>query len=105
MKTYRLTINHDNGTFKIKTAASSKEQAINIVCEAENCPPGAIDKVERVLEYRHEKETVKQLKAIIKAHDALRNTDKTHYLGQYIDYEVLNKAAIQAAEALKEYAD
>jgi len=42
MKTYILTLKHDNGTVKIRVFADSIQGAINAVTKAENCPECAI---------------------------------------------------------------
>ncbi|HSW59959.1 MAG TPA: hypothetical protein VLJ60_04130 [bacterium] len=45
---FRLTLKHDSGTFRIKTASSSEESAVKTVCKAENCPKSAIIKIEKL---------------------------------------------------------
>lgn len=39
---YIVTVKHDNGTIKIKTTASSEEEAKNVVIKAEGCPESSI---------------------------------------------------------------
>lgn len=46
MNKYKLTLKHDNGKHVINTTAKDKDQAINIVCASEGCPPIAVIKVE-----------------------------------------------------------
>lgn len=45
VKMYQVTVKHDTGKVKIRTAATDKETAIKIICNAEGCPEGAIIKV------------------------------------------------------------
>lgn len=45
VKTYQVTVKHDNGKVKIRTAATDKDAARNIICSAEGCPDTAILKV------------------------------------------------------------
>ena len=45
VKMYQATIKHDNGKVKIRTAATDKETAIKIICNAEGCPERAIIKI------------------------------------------------------------
>lgn len=46
MKKYRLTLKHDNGIVKIQTFATDESQAIEKVCNTENCPKNAVVKVD-----------------------------------------------------------
>ena len=43
---YLITLKHDNGKVKLKTAASSKEQAIKSILKSENAPESAVVKIE-----------------------------------------------------------
>jgi hypothetical protein len=45
MKTYTVTLTHDNGTVKIKVVAINEQSAKEQVMSAENCPESAIVKV------------------------------------------------------------
>ena len=45
MKNYILTVKHDNGTIKIKTAAKDKIHAAWLIMEAESCPFCAITNI------------------------------------------------------------
>lgn len=45
MKTYTITVKHDNGNYKIKTYAHSVEVAVRDIMSAENCPISAIGKI------------------------------------------------------------
>lgn len=45
LKTFQVTIRHDSGKIRIKTAATDKDHAKNIICQAEGCPETAILKV------------------------------------------------------------
>lgn len=42
---FTVTVKHDNGKINFSVWAESKEDAINRVCNAENCPKSAIIKV------------------------------------------------------------
>ena len=42
MKQYKFTIKYDGGTHKLTTTASSLEQALKIIMDAEKCPEGAV---------------------------------------------------------------
>jgi hypothetical protein len=42
---FKATLQHDNGKKVIKTNASNREQAIQNICNAENCPPQAIKEI------------------------------------------------------------
>ena len=48
MKNYIITVKHDDGTIKIKTAAISKVHAIMLVSAAENCPIDAIVTIKEI---------------------------------------------------------
>jgi hypothetical protein len=48
MKDFRLTLQHDNGKFNIRTTAKDEQTAREIVCKAEGCPDRAIIKVVEV---------------------------------------------------------
>ncbi len=43
MKYFRATLTHDNGTTTIRTSASSREAAMNKICNAELCPESAVE--------------------------------------------------------------
>jgi hypothetical protein len=45
---YVLTLKHDNGKFRIRTAAEDEKMAKQLVMAAENCPECAIVKVHPV---------------------------------------------------------
>ena len=45
MKTYKLTLKHDNGTINLIVKADNEEAAKQIVIKAEGCPAGAITKI------------------------------------------------------------
>lgn len=42
MKQYSLTVQHDAGTMRLRTVATSRKAAKDIVMRAEGCPPCAI---------------------------------------------------------------
>jgi hypothetical protein len=42
---FKATLHHDNGKIVVKTIASNREQAIQNICIAENCPPNAIKEI------------------------------------------------------------
>jgi hypothetical protein len=42
---FKATLHHDKGKQVIKTNASNREQAIQNICNAENCPPQAIKEI------------------------------------------------------------
>ncbi len=44
---YKLTVKHDNGKVKLIAVARSAYSAIQMICNAENCPESAIVKVYR----------------------------------------------------------
>jgi len=56
MKTYKLTLKHDNGKVNLIVKAETAEQAKQLVMKAENCPPSAIikiyEKVEGLSQYK-----------------------------------------------------
>jgi hypothetical protein len=54
MKNFRLTLSHDHGTATLTTTASNLKAAIDIVMNAENCPMGAITKVEELTDPKEE---------------------------------------------------
>lgn len=45
MKTYIVTLKHDNGVYRIKTVAKCIGNAIHAVCMAENCPENAVTNI------------------------------------------------------------
>lgn len=45
VKMFQVTVKHDAGKVKIRTAATDKEAAIKIICNAEGCPECAIIKI------------------------------------------------------------
>jgi hypothetical protein len=45
---YRLTLQHDNGIKRITTVARNKQEAKDIICHCESCPPRAILSIERI---------------------------------------------------------
>ena len=45
MKTYKLTLKHDNGTVNLIVKAENEEAAKQIVMKAEGCPARAITKI------------------------------------------------------------
>ena len=45
VKEYRFILTHDNGKIKVKTAATSLESAILMICKAENCPESALKEI------------------------------------------------------------
>lgn len=47
---YRITVKHDHGRIRIKTAASSADAAKKIVMDAEGCPERSITKIEELAE-------------------------------------------------------
>ena len=47
-KWYRATVMHDTGKLNISVCASTKARAINMICEAEGCPPCAVLYIRRV---------------------------------------------------------
>lgn len=49
MQTYILTVKHDKGTIKFRVIASSPKAAIIMVTRAENCPDGAIKKIQEYM--------------------------------------------------------
>lgn len=44
---YKVTVKHDNGKVKLITVARSAHSAIEMICNAENCPKSAIVKFYR----------------------------------------------------------
>lgn len=48
MKTYIITVEHDNGETRIRVTARSKKVAVAIIMEAEGCPESAIKSVSRL---------------------------------------------------------
>lgn len=48
MKQYRVTLKHDGGTVRIRTAASSPDQAAKQVCRHEHAPDSAVHSIEPV---------------------------------------------------------
>lgn len=50
MKTYQATLTHDNGTHRMTVKAETIDQARDLVCKAENCPPGAVSLRCKILE-------------------------------------------------------
>jgi len=48
MRWYMATVMHDTGVFNLRIYATTKTQAINMVCKAEGCPPCAIENIRRV---------------------------------------------------------
>lgn len=50
MKTYQATLKHDNGTHRMTVKAETIDQARNLICKAENCPPGAVQLRCKILE-------------------------------------------------------
>ena len=48
MKTFIATLEHDNGTVKIKVTASSRKAAKTMIMSAENCPSRAIISITEV---------------------------------------------------------
>lgn len=50
MKQYQATLKHDNGTHRMTVKAETIEQAMSLVCKAENCPPGAVQLRCKILE-------------------------------------------------------
>lgn len=48
MKTYKLTLKHDNGTVNLIVKAGNEESAKQIVMKAEGCPAGAITKIKEL---------------------------------------------------------
>ena len=47
-KKFKAELRHDNGTFTIITAATSKEAAIELIMGIELCPESAITKIEEI---------------------------------------------------------
>lgn len=45
---YRVTVKHDKGKVQIILAATSKKNAREVVCNAENCPAIAVLSVVRI---------------------------------------------------------
>ena len=45
-KTFTVTVNHDNGSCRIKVIARSKKKASQLIMKAENCPKNAIQSIE-----------------------------------------------------------
>ncbi len=50
MKTYKATLKHDNGTHRMTVKAETIDKARDLVCKAENCPPGAVSLRCKILE-------------------------------------------------------
>ena len=48
VRQYIITLRHDSGTIRIQTAASSKEQAVKQVCDAERAPYTAVINVKTI---------------------------------------------------------
>ena len=48
MKTYKITIAHDNGTIALRATARTKQMAIEIVMASENCPSCAILSIKQI---------------------------------------------------------
>jgi len=42
MKTFVFKATHDQGIIKLRATATNEEQAVKIICNAENCPPAAL---------------------------------------------------------------
>lgn len=46
---YTMTLKHDKGTVKLSIIATSFEQAVKIICRAENCPEQAVHHIKRTV--------------------------------------------------------
>ena len=49
LKTFTVTVNHDNGSCRIKVVARTKKSAKHLIMKTENCPKNAIQSIESYL--------------------------------------------------------
>lgn len=54
MKTYLITIKHDNGTLAVQTTATDRYAAISNVMQSEGCPRSAIESAKKINERKTE---------------------------------------------------
>jgi len=92
MKTYKLTLKHDNGKVNLIVKAETAEQAKQLVMKAENCPPSAIIKTAEQVKRPAKKTALKLAKELDFSHE--------YELFEYMAESLLNGNKSQCKDLL-----